>query len=389
MIEIHRHIEILLLANDCVIVPDFGGFMAHHIPAHYDADDFSFLPPLRTLGFNPQLRMNDSLLVQSYVEAYDLSYPEALRKIESEVEELKQLLNDEGRFEMEDLGTLTVNSEGNYEFSPCEAGIISPDFYGLDRFKFPLLTEDNIPNTNIQIMQQETIESPVADKQKELSLLEFTETKGHEDKEKAIQIKLSWIRNAAAIAAAVVAFFVFAEPVANSDLQSQTMSQLQHNILYKLIPEDTNVISAQPVAAPSKIQSQEETAQVQTKAELVQTNEAQEQPKAEQPKVEQPKVEQPKAEQPKAEEAKAEQPKAEEAKPKAKRTTRKKAAKPAAEQPEEQKAEPVVKTEQPKAKAAKQTQKPAEPSADKPKKTRQPRKKKTDAQQGAENAQIQ
>ena len=114
-----------------------------------------------------------------------------------------------------------------------------------------------------------------------------------------------------------------------------------------------------------------------------------EQPKVEQPKVEQPKVEQPKAEQPKVEQPKAEQPKAEEAKPKAKRTTRKKAAKPAAEQPEEQKAEPVVKTEQPKAKAAKQTQKPAEPSADKPKKTRQPRKKKTDAQQGAENAQIQ
>ena len=60
------------------------------------------------------------------------------------------------------------------------------------------------------------------------------------------------------------------------------MSQLQHNILYKLIPEDTNVISAQPVAAPSKIQAQQETAEDQTNAELVQTNEAQEQPKAEQ-----------------------------------------------------------------------------------------------------------
>lgn len=114
-----------------------------------------------------------------------------------------------------------------------------------------------------------------------------------------------------------------------------------------------------------------------------------EQPKVEQPKIEQPKVEQPKAEQPKVEQPKAEQPKPEEAKPKAKRTTRKKVAKPAAEQPEEQKAEQVLKTEQPKEKAAEQTQKPAELSADKPKKTRQPRKKKTDAQQGAENAQIQ
>ena len=28
VIELQRHIEILLLDNDCVIVPDFGGFVA-------------------------------------------------------------------------------------------------------------------------------------------------------------------------------------------------------------------------------------------------------------------------------------------------------------------------------------------------------------------------
>ncbi len=142
---------------------------------------------------------------------------------------------------------------------------------------------------------------------------------------------------------------------------------------------------AQPKAEQPKPEQQQPQAEAKPKAKRPARKKAAKpaqevaEPVAEQPKVEQPKVEQPKAEQPKAEEPK----------PKAKRTTRKKAAKPAAEQPEEQKAEPVVKTEQPKAKAAKQTQKPAEPSADKPKKTRQPRKKKTDAQQGAENAQIQ
>ena len=141
----------------------------------------------------------------------------------------------------------------------------------------------------------------------------------------------------------------------------------------------------QPKAEQPKPEQQQPQAEAKPKAKRPARKKAAKpaqevaEPVAEQPKVEQPKVEQPKAEQPKAEEAK----------PKAKRTTRKKAAKPAAEQPEEQKSEPVVKTEQPKAKAAKQAQKPAEQSADKPKKTRQPRKKKTDAQQGAENAQIQ
>ena len=110
--------------------------MTHQVAAHYDEADRSFVPPTRTLGFNPQLRMNDSVLAQSYVEAYDISYPEALRRIEHEVDILKQKLNDEGYFEMENLGTLTVNQEGNYEFSPCEAGVLSPDLYGLSNFTF-------------------------------------------------------------------------------------------------------------------------------------------------------------------------------------------------------------------------------------------------------------
>ena len=35
MIELARHIEILLLENDCVIIPDFGVFIAHYQPARY------------------------------------------------------------------------------------------------------------------------------------------------------------------------------------------------------------------------------------------------------------------------------------------------------------------------------------------------------------------
>ena len=75
MNELERHIEILLLSNDCVIVPDLGGFMTHHVDARYDEEEQIFLPPLRTLGFNPQLKINDSMLAQSYVEAYEIQRP--------------------------------------------------------------------------------------------------------------------------------------------------------------------------------------------------------------------------------------------------------------------------------------------------------------------------
>ena len=136
MISLDRHIEILLLSNDCVIVPGFGGFMAHHVDARYDETDFSFLPPSRSIGFNPQLKMNDSLLVQSYIEAYDLSYPEALKKVQGEVRELKQQLEQNGEFELNDIGVLKINQEGNIEFTPCEAGLLTPVYYGLSSYNF-------------------------------------------------------------------------------------------------------------------------------------------------------------------------------------------------------------------------------------------------------------
>ena len=108
VIELERHIEILLLDNDCVIVPDLGGFMTHHVDARYIEEEQAFLPPLRTLGFNPQLKMNDSLLVQSYVEANDISYPEALRRIEQEVDNIKKQIMYNGSYQLENIGMLKL-----------------------------------------------------------------------------------------------------------------------------------------------------------------------------------------------------------------------------------------------------------------------------------------
>ena len=134
MNELSRHIEILLLSNDCVIVPGFGGFVAHHKVAEYDMEEKTFYPPQRVLGFNSQLVLNDSLLVQSYAEAYDLSYPEALRKIEKEVEEIKQQIEIEGEYKFRGIGTVSKTAEGYYDFEPCVAGLVSPGLYGFTSY---------------------------------------------------------------------------------------------------------------------------------------------------------------------------------------------------------------------------------------------------------------
>lgn len=234
VIELDRHIEILLLSNDCVIVPDLGGFMAHHIDARYDENDHMFLPPLRTLGFNPQLTMNDSLLAQSYVEAYDMSYPEALRRIEDEVNELKQHLETEGYYEMNDIGVLELNEDGKYIFSPCEAGILTPQLYGLSSFEMEPLK--NQQKQQLQQQQEETAE--VA----ETVAIETNEILEEEDTDdRAIIIKMSWVRNTVAIAAAILAFFLMTTPVSNSENNYQAVSNLNNSILAGMMPKDSNM----------------------------------------------------------------------------------------------------------------------------------------------------
>lgn len=280
VIDLHRHIEILLLANDCVIVPDFGGFITHSVQANYSESDKVFLPPMRTLGFNPQLRMNDSVLAQSYVEAYDISYPEALRRIESEVAELRKQLDEEGHYTLEDLGELTVNEEGNYEFSPCESGILSPDLYALVSFPFKHL-KDNVEEETFlaqPVAQQEAevIALRESEKPQELvteepQLLEFMD---NDDDNNTISIKMSWVRNAVAIAAAIAAFFFIATPVTNSDLGTEAMTQLQNSILYKLIPQDTTMPAVEPVVEKTAVAKTDNEAEASLTAETTKVQKA-------------------------------------------------------------------------------------------------------------------
>lgn len=216
MIELERHIEILLLNNDCVIVPGIGGFMAYHVEARYDERDHTFLPPLRALGFNPQLTsLNDSLLAQSYVEAYDISYPEATRRIEAEVKEVRQALDTHRSYELHNIGTLYINEEGKMEFSPCEAGILSPSLYGLNSLemeKLPSATaiqEQPVATTP----KRESIRTPhTAEEQSQQLAAASADPVG----DPTIHIKVSWLRNFAAAAAAVVAFLCLSVPVKNS-----------------------------------------------------------------------------------------------------------------------------------------------------------------------------
>ena len=270
VIEIERHIEILLLDNDCVIVPGLGGFTAHHVEARFDESDDVFLPPLRTLGFNQQLKINDSLLVQSYIEAYDISYPEALRRIEGEVEELRQRLVNDGYYEITDIGVLEMNEYGNIIFTPCEAGILTPELYGLSSFEMqPLMAEESTTSASSTQVQKPNVEptpitttvfDQVGQKEETSANDAGQDTDTDEDAEKTICIKVSWLRNAGIAAAAALLLFFVIFPISHSGLKNVNIGDFNGTSFFsKLMPKDSqmNNINISEIKASAKDSSRQ------------------------------------------------------------------------------------------------------------------------------------
>lgn len=241
VIELERHIEILLLDNDCVIVPDLGGFMAHYSEAHYDDSDQMFLPPIRTLGFNPALKMNDSLLAQSYIEAYDISYPEALLRIEDEVNELRQHIENEGCYELNDIGILRVNEHGNYEFEPCEAGILTPALYGLSSVEMEPLASlaPALVETQTRPVKIETVNESVVEEEKAREVKMTSSLYVEDDNDDKIHIRVSVLRNIVAAAIAILAFFLISTPLNNGSRKEMSMLNMNTETLTRILPKTT------------------------------------------------------------------------------------------------------------------------------------------------------
>ncbi len=235
MIDLERHIEILLLSNDCVIVPNLGGFVAHHVEAKYDSDDGLFLPPLRTIGFNPKLSINDSLLAQSYVDAYDISYPEAVTRLEDDVNQLKTQIENDGHYEINGIGVLSINQDGNYEFEPFEAGILTPTLYGLNSVEINMLKTQSTPSKatgTVQASEKHEVAMVVTEPGQE------REEDHTEAEPRTISIRVSTLRNIAAVAAVLLALFLLATPLEFGSKCTFSLSDFNKSIFKKMMPKE-------------------------------------------------------------------------------------------------------------------------------------------------------
>lgn len=124
-----------------MILPGIGAFLAHKVPASYNAKEQIFMPPHRELGFNPNIMADDALLLSEYVAADRTTYDIAEKRLSRDIASLRRVLSSKGVCCFGELGTFNMNINGAISFVPKENAIDDPENYGFEPLAMPLLSQ--------------------------------------------------------------------------------------------------------------------------------------------------------------------------------------------------------------------------------------------------------
>ena len=165
--EISQYIKELLLLNDCVIIPEFGGFVANYKPATIENNQF--FPPTKEIAFNNKLISNDGLLINYISEAEGIDYFNAKQKLDSFVEETMLNLERNRNIYFDGVGYLHYDSRENLQFEPQLKQNLLVESYGLQNFSYEKLYQRQMPKPAIKVEYREPV--PVIFQQRKLKKL--------------------------------------------------------------------------------------------------------------------------------------------------------------------------------------------------------------------------
>ena len=245
MYTVEELIGNLLLRNNCVIVPSFGGFVAKQTSATIDYKNGVMLPPRKSVLFNRQLVNNDGLLISEFAITNKVIYPTAEENVLGRVSDWNEKLRNGERVTLDRVGYLFYDQEKNICFEQDRFFNLLLESYGLGKVHF--VTEEDIKITqHASIIAAQQIENtkevisepsfklvsmpiieeaPVVVTENEFVLIEHPEVK------KASNV---WKYIAAAVLIPV-GFYSFWLPMKTNVLESGLLSIKDFNPSYKAI----------------------------------------------------------------------------------------------------------------------------------------------------------
>jgi hypothetical protein len=112
-----NYISDLLYRYNCVIIPDFGGFVTNKIGAKVNETSNTFYPPAKQITFNSHLKVNDGLLTNYIASSENITFEKASRIIALSVTEWKNEINTKP-IQIGAVGVLTLNENDQIIFEP-------------------------------------------------------------------------------------------------------------------------------------------------------------------------------------------------------------------------------------------------------------------------------
>ncbi|REH56347.1 sporulation related protein [Tenacibaculum gallaicum] len=131
-----NYINDLLYRYDCVIVPNFGGFVTNKIGARVNTTTHTFYPPKKQLTFNAYLQHNDGLLANYIASSKNTSFEEAITFIAKEVEQWNEKLATT-TVTVASVGSMSLNEEKQVVFEPNISSNFLKESFGLAEVSTP------------------------------------------------------------------------------------------------------------------------------------------------------------------------------------------------------------------------------------------------------------
>lgn len=159
--DISSYISELLFEHDCVVIPNFGGFICNYRSADIHPVQNTISPPTKAVSFNRNLQSNDGLLVSHIAKMQGLSYDSALNSINSWVVASQNLLKRNEELVLSKIGRFTTDVEGNLQFFPAGDVNYLRTAYGLRTITvIPVTRERQIEFTEKFVAETKVHSSP-------------------------------------------------------------------------------------------------------------------------------------------------------------------------------------------------------------------------------------
>ena len=175
------YIKDLLYRYECVILPGFGAFLTKRQPAMIQPSTHAFFPPQKLISFNSQLQNNDGLLANYMATAEDISYTDALAKIQRYVLFVQTKLSQGEKIKFEGIGSFFTSVENTLQFEAEQEVNYLTEAFGLHSFISPSIKR--IPEVTRETLKKKVItleeKTPIAitpEKRKDKSYLNYAAT---------------------------------------------------------------------------------------------------------------------------------------------------------------------------------------------------------------------